>query len=97
MAEITTLAEAVAEVAVHGVLVAPTPPAWERHQPRRVPGLRPRDRERALIAMHRGVTVDEVRAATGWDPGIAGPLSVTSAPADPEMVALRAMRADIER
>lgn len=54
------------------------------------------DRELVLMSVHPGVTVEEVRAATGWDLRIAEPLSVTPAPAE-ELVALRAKSADIER
>jgi acyl CoA:acetate/3-ketoacid CoA transferase beta subunit len=53
--------------------------------------------ELVVDGAHPGVTVDEVRAATGWDLGVAEPLSVTPAPADAELVALRALSADTER
>ena len=80
MAEITTLADAVAELVVDGV------PDSDRS-----------DRELVLMSVRGGVTVEEVRAATGWDLRTAAPLSITAAPSDVELVAMRAMSADIER
>jgi glutaconate CoA-transferase subunit B len=49
--------------------------------------------ELQLTSVHRGVTVDDVRAATGWELRIADPVGVTAAPTAAEMTALRALRA----
>jgi glutaconate CoA-transferase subunit B len=49
------------------------------------------DRELVLTAVHPGVTVDDVRAATGWDLRVADVVAVTPAPTPSELDALRAM------
>lgn len=49
------------------------------------------DRELVLTAVHPGVSVDDVRAATGWDLGVAGDVAVTPAPSAAELEALRSM------
>jgi glutaconate CoA-transferase subunit B len=49
------------------------------------------DRELVLTAVHPGVTVDDVRAATGWDLRVADEVSVTEPPAPAELEALRDM------
>jgi glutaconate CoA-transferase subunit B len=51
-----------------------------------------RDGELALVAVHPGVEVDDVRAATGWDLRIEDGVGVTEAPTDEELVALRALK-----
>jgi glutaconate CoA-transferase subunit B len=51
----------------------------------------PADRELVLTAVHRGVRLDDVRAATGWDLRVADPLAETPAPTPAELHALRAM------
>ena len=47
--------------------------------------------ELTLTRVHPGVTVTEVRAATGWDLAVAEPLRRTPAPTDAELSALRAL------
>jgi glutaconate CoA-transferase subunit B len=49
--------------------------------------------ELELTSVHPGVTLDDVRAATGWDLRIADPVGVTGAPTAAEVTALRALRA----
>ena len=49
--------------------------------------------ELVLTDVHPGVTVDEVRAATGWELHIASTLAVTEAPTDTELAALRSLEA----
>ena len=51
--------------------------------------LEPRDGELTLTALHPGVTVDEVREATGWDLRVADEPAVTPEPTDEELEALR--------
>jgi glutaconate CoA-transferase subunit B len=51
-----------------------------------------RDGELTLVAIHPGVEVEEVRAATGWDLRVADDLSVTEAPLDGELAALRSLK-----
>jgi glutaconate CoA-transferase subunit B len=53
--------------------------------------LEPRDGELTLVAIHPGVEVDEVQAATGWDLRIAPDLTTTKLPTDAELDALRAL------
>jgi glutaconate CoA-transferase subunit B len=57
--------------------------------------LRPRaqDGELELTAVHPGVTVDDVRAATGWELAVAGQVSTTEPPTGDELETLRALRA----
>jgi glutaconate CoA-transferase subunit B len=57
--------------------------------------LRPReaDGELELTAVHPGVDVDDVRAATGWPLQVRDPLPVTEPPTDAELEALRGLRA----
>lgn len=49
----------------------------------------PATRELTLVSVHPGVPVDQVRAATGWDLAVSPDLSVTSAPSEQELDALR--------
>jgi glutaconate CoA-transferase subunit B len=49
------------------------------------------DGELVLTAVHPGVSVDDVRAATGWDLRVAGDVAVTDAPTPGELTALRGM------
>ncbi|MFE2998735.1 CoA-transferase subunit beta [Nocardia sp. NPDC059246] len=49
--------------------------------------------ELTLTALHPGVTVDQVRAATGWDLQVAADLAATEAPTGTELTALRALKA----
>ena len=46
-----------------------------------------------LVAVHPGVTVDEVRANTGWDLAVVDDLSVTDLPTRLELDELRALKA----
>ncbi|MFH8683291.1 CoA-transferase subunit beta [Streptomyces lydicus] len=49
--------------------------------------------ELVLTELHPGVTVDQVRAATGWELKVAGRPVVTAPPTDDELAALRALKA----
>ena len=49
----------------------------------------PRTRELTLVAVHPGVDVDQVRAATGWPLRVADDLTTTEPPHDDELTALR--------
>lgn len=49
--------------------------------------------ELVLTELHPGVTVDQVRAATGWDLREADPIGVTAPPTTAELAALRALKA----
>jgi glutaconate CoA-transferase subunit B len=51
-----------------------------------------RDGELTLVAVHPGVAVDDVLAATGWDLRVEDGVGVTEAPTDDELVALRALK-----
>ena len=51
--------------------------------------LEPRDGELELTTLHPGVTVDQVREATGWDLRVADELATTPEPTDEELSALR--------
>ena len=53
--------------------------------------LEPRDGELTLVSVHPGVSVDDVRAATGWDLAVAGDVGVTEPPTRAELDALRAL------
>ena len=46
-------------------------------------------RELTLTACHPGVTVDQVRAATGWPLKVADSVGTTAAPTAAELAALR--------
>jgi glutaconate CoA-transferase subunit B len=50
------------------------------------------DGELVLTHVHPGVTVEEVRDATGWDMRVAEDLAVTDPPSDRELAALRSLR-----
>jgi glutaconate CoA-transferase subunit B len=52
----------------------------------------PDSRELVLTHVHRGVTVDEARAATGWDLRVASTLRETECPSPRELAALRALK-----
>jgi glutaconate CoA-transferase subunit B len=54
--------------------------------------LEPRDGELTLTHVHPGVTVDEARAATGWELKVADDLAETAPPSDGELHALRSLR-----
>lgn len=49
----------------------------------------PASRELGLTQLHEGVTVDQVREATGWPLKVEGEPSVTEPPTDEELTALR--------
>ena len=49
----------------------------------------PETAELVLTALHPGVTVEQVRAATGWDLQIADDLQTTEPPTEEELKALR--------
>lgn len=49
--------------------------------------------ELTLTAVHPGVTVEQVRAATGWDLAVAADLTTTVAPSEEELRVLRALDA----
>ena len=53
--------------------------------------LEPHDGELTLVAVHPGVEVADVRAATGWDLRVAPDVRATEPPSDDELTALRAL------
>jgi glutaconate CoA-transferase subunit B len=53
--------------------------------------LEPRGGELTLVAVHPGVTVEDARAATGWELAVADDLRVTEEPDARELAALRAL------
>ena len=57
--------------------------------------LQPRgeERELTLTSVHPGVDADQAREATGWDLEVADDLTVTPAPAEAELAALRELEA----
>ena len=55
--------------------------------------LEPRDGELTLTSVHPSVSVDEVRAVTGWDLRVAEDLHVSDPPSLIELAALRALEA----
>jgi glutaconate CoA-transferase subunit B len=55
--------------------------------------LEPRDDELTLTFVHRGVTEEEARAATGWELRVAGDLGETEPPTGAELAALRELQA----
>jgi glutaconate CoA-transferase, subunit B len=54
--------------------------------------LEPRDGELTLVAVHPGVAVEDVLAATGWDLRVDDGVGSTEPPTDEELVALRALK-----
>jgi glutaconate CoA-transferase subunit B len=54
--------------------------------------LEPRDGELELVAVHPGVAVDDVAAATGWDLHVAEEVHETAPPTADELAALRALK-----
>jgi glutaconate CoA-transferase, subunit B len=52
----------------------------------------PETRELTLTRVHAGVTVDEARAATGWELRVADDLAVGEPPSEAELTALRALK-----
>src|SRR5690349_21975226 len=53
----------------------------------------PVTRELTLVAIHPGVTVDQAKAATGWDLKVAPQLAATAAPTESELATLRELHA----
>jgi glutaconate CoA-transferase, subunit B len=53
--------------------------------------LEPRDGELTLVSVHPGCSIDQVRAATGWDLRVADEVRETEPPSDGELRALRAL------
>lgn len=53
--------------------------------------LEPHDGELTLVAVHPGVEVADVQAATGWDLRVASDVRATEPPSDDELSALRAL------
>ncbi len=53
----------------------------------------PVSKELTLVAVHPGVSVDRVRAATGWDLRVSPALATTPAPTERELAALRDLHA----
>jgi glutaconate CoA-transferase subunit B len=53
--------------------------------------LEPRDGELTLTAVHPGVSVEQVQAATGWELKLAGEIADTPPPTHEELVALRGL------
>jgi acyl CoA:acetate/3-ketoacid CoA transferase beta subunit len=47
--------------------------------------------ELVLTEVHPGVTVEDARAATGWELRVADPVGVTAPPSETELAALRAL------
>ena len=45
--------------------------------------------EMTLLTLHPGVTMDDVRASTGWEPAVASDLGQTPAPTDEELRLIR--------
>jgi glutaconate CoA-transferase subunit B len=56
----------------------------------------PEDSELELVAVHEGVSVDEVREATGWDLRVRDPLGTLEPPSERELTTLREMRAAVK-
>lgn len=54
------------------------------------------ERELTLTSVHPGADADQAREATGWELRVADDLSVTPAPAEDELTALRALEAKSE-
>ena len=54
--------------------------------------LEPRDGELTLVTTHPGVSVDDARAATGWDLRVAEDVHETEPPTEDELAALRSLR-----
>jgi glutaconate CoA-transferase subunit B len=50
-------------------------------------------RELTLVALHPGITIEQAKAATGWDLKVATHLSSTKAPTDAELETLRGLHA----
>ncbi len=55
----------------------------------------PRTCELTLVAVHPGVTVEQVQAATGWELRVAADLTETPQPSEQELSVLRALQATL--
>lgn len=55
----------------------------------------PDTRELTLVAVHPGVTVEQVRAATGWDLAVTDNLDTTEPPTEEELTVLRELVATL--
>jgi glutaconate CoA-transferase subunit B len=55
----------------------------------------PEDSELELVAVHDGVSVDDVREATGWDLRVREPLGTMEPPSERELETLRELRAAV--
>ncbi len=55
------------------------------------------DNELTLVAVHPGVSVDEVQAATGWSLRVSDDVEVTEAPSESELTVLRDLKARTDR
>ena len=55
--------------------------------------LEPRGGELTLVRVHPGVSVDEARAATGWELAVAPDVGETAPPSESELAALRSLEA----
>ncbi len=53
--------------------------------------LEPRDGELTLTRLHPGASVEQARAATGWELAVADDVGFTAAPSDEELAALRTL------
>lgn len=56
----------------------------------------PQTCELVLTALHEGVSVEDVRAATGWELRVAAELATTDAPTEHELTVLRELVATLE-
>ena len=54
-------------------------------------------RELTLVALHPGITVEQAKAATGWDLKVAPRLATTQAPTESELATLRDLQARTAR
>jgi glutaconate CoA-transferase subunit B len=52
----------------------------------------PRSKELTLVAVHPGVTVEQVREATGWDLLVAEDMRTTEPPTEHELTVLRDLK-----
>jgi glutaconate CoA-transferase, subunit B len=53
--------------------------------------LEPRNGELTLTRLHPGATVEQARAATGWELAVADDVTITAGPTEEELAALRAL------
>ena len=52
----------------------------------------PDAKELVLTAVHQGVSVEEVRAQTGWELQVSVDLKITAPPTEAELTTLRSMK-----